>query len=39
MPSHLDLDKAVDLDVDDDSVSLKIATESYYDLATGERSD
>lgn len=39
MPSHLDLDKAVDLDADDDHMMLKISTENYFDLATGERSE
>jgi len=37
MPSHLDLDKAVDLDAGDGYMSLKISTENFFDLATGEK--
>ena len=37
MPSYLNLDKAINLDVDDGNISIKIATESYYDFETGKR--
>lgn len=36
MPAHLDLNKAVDLDAGDGYMSLRIATESHYDLETGK---
>jgi hypothetical protein len=39
LPSHLTLDKAVDLDAGDGYMWLRIATETNYDLATGKRGD
>lgn len=39
MPAHLDLDKAIDLDAGDGYMSLKIATESHYDLETGKKDE
>jgi len=36
MPAHLNLDKAIDLDADEDGCTLKIAIEKYYDLSTGK---
>jgi hypothetical protein len=39
LPSHLSLDKAVDLDAGDGYMWLRIATETNYDLATGKRGD
>lgn len=37
IPSALDLNKAITMDADDDYISLRIATEDYYDLATGKK--
>jgi hypothetical protein len=32
LPSELNLDNAIDLDYDDDYISLKIATQNYYNI-------
>lgn len=37
MPSHLNLDEAVNLDAGDGYMWLRIATETNYDLATGKK--